>query len=303
MNILITGSNGLIGKSLIRELVKYENKIICLDSKLPKLNFNNKKIKNIKLDILNKRELFKKLGHLKLNLVIHLAAFLGVKNTEQEEFKCLNINIEGTKNILELSKKIKAKKIIFASSSEVYGDGYKDIMNEKDQLMPKSSYGISKVAGEELVKTYSKKHNVNYNILRFFNIYGPFQRKDFVIPKLIHNIKKNKDLLVYGSGKQIRCFCHINDAVNALQLVIKRGKRNKIYNVGNNFEPITILKLAKKIKFLSKKNIKVKKISFSKSDRSQKREIFYRKPDIREIIKDTDYKPKVKLDNGLLEML
>ena len=63
------------------------------------------------------------------------------------------------------------------------------------------------------------------------------------------------------------------------------------------------MKLAKKIKFLSKKNIKVKKISFSKSDRSQKREIFYRKPDIREIIKDTDYKPKVKLDNGLLEML
>jgi len=303
MNILITGSNGLIGKSLTKELLRYKNKLICIDKTIAKNDFKNMKIKKIRLDILNKKELLRKLKNFNLDLIIHLGAFLGVSDTEKNEFKCLNTNIEGTKNILELGKKLHIKRIIFASSSEVYGDGYKSIMNEKDKLIPKSSYGISKLTAEAFVKAHSIKCKINYNILRFFNIYGPNQRKNFVIPKLITNVKNNRNLKIYGTGNQVRCFCHINDAVRAIHLIIQKGKKNKIYNVGNNYEPITILSLAKKIKYLSKKKLKIEKIPFDRSDRTLKREIFYRKPDITEIIKDTDYKPRIKLNSGLLEMI
>ena len=302
MNILITGSNGLIGKSLTDLLIKNNNKVINLDKNTFKKNTNKKKLEIIKLDILNKKKLLSRLKNKKLDMVIHLAAFLGVKKTEESEVKCLDVNIDGTRNVLELSKLLKVKRIIFASSSEIYGAGYKKLMKEADQPTPKSSYGISKVVGEAYVKAYYQKHNIEYNILRFFNIYGRDQRDDFVISKFVNNIKRNKDLNIYGNGKQIRCFCHINDAVFGIHSVIKKGKKNTIYNIGNNFEPISILNLAKKIKNISGKEVKIKKIPFSKSDRSLKREIFYRKPDISKIMKHTDYRPKTNLRIGLLEM-
>ena len=303
MAILITGSNGLIGKSLTYILLKKNKNIICLDKSLSKETIINKKIKKIELNILNKKDLFKKLKSTKFDTIIHLAAFLGVKKTEKDQSKCLKINIEGTKNILEVAKVHKVKKIIFASSSEVYGNGYKSIMKESDKLMPKSSYGVSKVTCEDIIKSYSEKHDANYNILRFFNVYGVNQREDFVISKFAKEIKNRTNLKVYGTGSQIRCFCHVEDAVKGIYSVLKKGKKNTTYNVGNNYEPISIFNLAQKINSLSGNKVKIKKISFTKSDWSIKREIFYRKPDISKINRDTNYKPQIKLDNGLLEMI
>ena len=93
--------------------------------------------------------------------------------------------------------------------------------------MPKSSYGVSKVAGESYVKAFYEKYGLKYNILRFFNIYGPEQRNDFVISKFKKIIQNNKTINIYGSGEQSRAFCHVSDATRAVVLIMEKGKKMK----------------------------------------------------------------------------
>ena len=125
------------------------------------------------------------------------------------------------------------------------------------------------------------------------------KKKNFVMSKFLHAIKKNKPLTVYGDGKQIRSFCNVDDAADGLIEVLFNGKKNTIYNIGNSNEPISILNLAKKIKQITKSSVPIKKISYDKSDRSINREIFKRIPSIKKISKDTSYFPKVNLEDGI----
>jgi len=302
MHILVTGSEGLIGRELVSRLSRSNYKITCLD--LKKKNFiKNKNIFFLKKDLLKKNELFNSLKNKKINIVIHLAAFLGVKKTQRFELECLETNIMSTRNLLDICKKLNIKKIIFSSSSEVYGNLYKRPMKEDDPLSPVSAYGISKVCCETYIKAYAKKKIINYNIVRFFNIYGKNQKKDFVIPKFADLITKNKKIEIYGSGNQIRSYCHVNDAVSALIKVIKKGKKNTTYNIGNNIEPTNLKNLVRFFEKLTKKKIKKKYIPFEKSDRSFQREVFFRVPNIQKITKDTNYKPKIKLFDGLKQII
>lgn len=301
MNILITGGNGLIGKKVSKILEKNNHTIISLDKTI---KFKNtKKIKFVRGDIAKEKDLTKYLKKYKSKVIIHLAANLGVAKTEKNGFDCLNVNIEGTKNILKACIKNKVKKILFASSSEVYGNGNMKPITENSELMPKSSYGVSKVAGEAYVRAYYEKYGLQYNILRFFNVYGPDQRDDFVISKFKNNIKNNKQIKIFGSGNQIRSFCHVDDAATAINLIINKGKKNQIYNIGNDKEPTKIIDLAKKMVKISKKKIKILKVSFKKSDRSLQREIFNRQPNIKKIKKHTKYLPSVSLEKGIISML
>ncbi len=301
MNILIIGSSGLIGSSLVKGLKQRKDiNLICYDISNLKLNLKSFFIKGSIDDLKN---LYKKTQGIKIDVVVHLAAFLGVKNTEIDKLKCLNTNILGTKNVLDFCVKKKIKKIIFSSSSEVYGEGGKNFLKEDSFLKPKSVYGITKVVNEEYIKAYCIKFNLNFNICRFFNIYGPFQRNEFVIPKFINKVKKNQPIEIYGNGKQIRSFCYVDDAAEALIKIIFKKSRDKIYNIGNNKEPISINNLAKLIINLAHKKIKIKKINFLKSDRSAQREIYERKPDISKAIKELEYSPKIKLKDGINKIL
>ena len=176
-------------------------------------------------------------------------------------------------------------------------------MKEEDPLSPVSAYGVSKMCCETYIKAYSKNSLLKYNIVRFFNVYGANQKQDFVISKFTKLILKKKIFNIFGNGNQIRSYCHVEDAVNGLIKVIYKGKRNTIYNIGNNLEPISLKKLIKYFEKLIKRKIIKKFVPFEKSDRSLKREIFYRIPDIKKIRKDTSYKPVVKLEVGLNHML
>ena len=176
-------------------------------------------------------------------------------------------------------------------------------MREEDPLSPVSAYGVSKMCCESYIKAYSKNSLLKYNIVRFFNVYGTNQKKDFVISKFAKLILKKKVVNIFGNGNQIRSYCHVEDAVNGLIEVIYKGKKNTIYNIGNNLEPINLKKLIKYFEKLVKRKIRKRFIPFEKSDRSSKREIFYRIPDIKKIRKDTSYKPVVKLEVGLNHML
>lgn len=300
-SIFITGASGLIGSQLVNELLKKKYRVIGYDLFQPKKKIVDKNFKFLTGSVLDKNKILKSIGNSKT--IIHLAAFLGVKKTEENNLTCLNINIEGTRNMLEIAIQKKIKKFIFASSSEIYGEQKFFPISEKAEPKFKSIYGTSKIVCEEYIKSYHQKYNLNYNILRFFNVYGSEQRDDFVISKYIKRLKNKKPLLIFGNGSQIRSFCHVSDAIKGILKVILLGKKNTIYNVGNNNQPISILNLSKKIIKLSGSKGKIKKIKFEESDRNKNREINKRIPDIKLLTSHTGYKPSVLLESGIIQLL
>ena len=298
----ITGGSGFIGHQVTSLLLKMNYKIKSCDIYEPKKIFlSNKNYKFKKINLFDKKKL--EIFFSDVDCVIHLAASLGVLNTEKNPLECLNVNILGTKAVLDVVRKNKIKKIIFSSSSEVYGDQEKFPIKENFKFQIKSNYALSKIASEFFVRSYAKKYGFNYNIVRFFNVYGANQKKNFVISKFINQVLKLKDLSVFGNGNQIRSFCNVEDAARGLSLVLNKGKKNEIYNIGNNGEPITMLNLAKKIKKLSNSKVKIVKVDFENSDRSIDREIFKRYPDLTKIKKHTGYKPNISLDDGIKKLL
>ena len=298
--ILVTGGSGFIGSNLIKKLLSYNYKVNCLDIYKNK-SLQHKNFKFYKGDIFDNKILNKAINN--CDIVIHLAASLGVKNTDINQIECLDVNIYGTKNILNAARKNKIKLFLYSSSSEIYGDQKKFPINENSKPQNKSVYATSKIAAENYVRAFYQKYNINYNIVRFFNVYGPDQKKNFVIPKYIGLASRNKNLLVYGNGNQIRSFCHVDDAAEGLLEIIKNGKRNTIYNIGNDSQPISIYNLAKTVASIFKKKINVKKIPYSKSDRKADREIEKRIPSLVKIKKDTNYLPSISLTEGLIGMV
>lgn len=295
--ILVTGANGFIGKELVNQLSAKRYKIVCFDLNFDETYKKNKNVEFFKGSILNELELFRAMKN--CSHVIHLAAALGVQYTEKNRLECFEINIEGTKKVLEACVKSGIKKIIFSSSSEVYGNQNKKIFDENTDLQVLSNYGISKIVGEEYLRAYYEKYKLKYNIVRFFNVYGSNQKDNFVMTKFIKSIIKNKDLYIYGSGNQMRSFCHVNDAVKGIILVLNKGKLNKLYNIGNDKEPIKVYELAKKcIKYL-KSNSKIIKIDYKFSDRKQSREVIKRIPGLKRIKKELNFKPSIMLKEGI----
>ncbi len=295
MNILITGGSGFIGSNIFYKLKKH-HKIFIYDKLSPNFNANF-----IKGDLNQKKKLRLSLKKNNIDCIIHLAASLGVKDTENNPKKVLSVNIDGTKNLLEAIPDSKVKLVLFTSSSEIYGETNINGVKENDKLKPKSVYAHTKIIGEELVKTYSKIHKFEYLILRLFNVCGIGQKNEFVISKFINNANKKRLIYVYGSGRQIRCFCHVNDATDAIVKLIKSKFRNDIFNIGNNNCPISMIDLAKYVSKQFKPKIKIVKIPFQKSDRTQKREIYFRKPNLTKVKKAINYKPKINLKKIISE--
>ena len=298
--IFITGGSGFIGKALVRYLSEKNYQVTSFD--LKKDNFLKKKnIKYFSGTILDSKIINRIIKN--HDIVIHLAAALGVKYTDNNALDCLKINIEGTQNILKSAIKNKIKKLIFISSSEVYGEQNNKKISESDNLIPKSVYAITKLAGEEYTKAYCSKYNVKFNICRFFNVYGFDQREDFVIPTFFKNSILKKRIQVYGNGNQIRSFCNVYDAAKGLIKIMEKGRNGEIYNIGNDMEPITIKKLAKRIKKITNNNTLINFINYNKSDRSQLREIMYRLPNLNKAKTHLNYEASIKLEDGLKMML
>ena len=283
--ILVTGGSGFIGSYLIKKLIINNYKVNSFDlNNNP--SFKNNNFKFFKGNILDKKALNN--ASKNCDTVIHLAASLGVKNTDDNLAQCLDLNILGTKNVLEAAKNNKIKYFLYFSSSEIYGDQKSFPIYENFISQNRSVYAISKIAAENYVKGYFQKYNIEYNIIRFFNVYGPGQKENFVISKYIDLASRNKMLKVYGDGNQIRSFCHVDDATDGVLEVIENGKRNTIYNIGNDKEPITMFKLSKLVASIFKNKIKIQKVPYSKSDRKAEREIIKRIPSIKKITQDTN---------------
>ncbi len=305
MRYLITGGAGFIGSHLTQVLIDRGNQVTVVDNlstgNLENLSDVLEKIKYINGDILEKNIMDKVVSE--CDYVIHLAAALGVLNIVNNPLSSLRTNLQGTEVILELADKHK-KPVLVASTSEIYGKNEKIPLNEEDDriighpLKSRWSYSEAKAVDESLAYFYYLENKLPIRIVRFFNTVGPRQVGHYgmVVPRFVSAALNNESLLVYGSGDQIRCFCHVDDAVRALLLVMDSEKSvGQVFNVGNNNQ-ISIMELAKKVIEITGSKSSIKKIAYDKAYPEGFEDMQRRVPDISKIKQTLGWEPTINLD-------
>ena len=298
----VTGGAGLIGLEVCKELLRQGCEVHLYDLGEAILTNKFNIPKNIIIHEGSILDLFRLEKVMKsCKYIFHLAAMLGVKHTEDNKLECLEINCIGTKNVLTAAVRVKAKKILFASSSEVYGEPKSNPISENFFTKGKTIYGVSKMVGEEYCKSFYQEYNLKYTILRYFNTYGPAQTNKFVITKFINNIINKKPILINGNGKQLRSYMYVTDAAKATVKATFTSKTdNMVFNVGNGKKPISLKELANKIIKITNKKTKVKfDYKFKQSDRDIEREIYQRYCSSLKIQKLLKWYPKVNLTEGI----
>ena len=301
MNILVTGGAGFIGKHLVKFLIENKNNVSILD------NFSNSKKKSISQfekyqikifegDIRNDEDILKATKD--QDVVIHLAAKISVEESIKNPSETFEINVKGTEKVLEICKKNNVKKIIVASSAAVYGEGnekYK--ITEQTKLNAISPYGESKIEMEKEIIKFCSNNQINYVILRFFNIYGLNQSMEYagVITKFLEKIEKSENLIIFGDGMQTRDFVAIEDIINSIHNAIEYTE-NGIFNIASG-EKITIKELAKLMILLSNKTLGIEYVKSKKGD------IKYSEADIQLAKNYLNYFSKIELKDGIKKLM
>ena len=308
MKYLITGGNGFIGSNMTLKLLKEGHEVTVLDNfyTSPEGRLNNTGAQVIKGTI-NNEELVKALVE-NCDSVLHLAAVVGVKLAMANGIDGLRVSCQGTDNILKYATEL-GKNVLVTSSSAVYGKITSSMVNEEtDSLLgcsTKSSwmYSVEKLAEEHLCLAYFREHNTNVKICRLFNVIGPNQSKHYgmVVPNFVSSALKNDNLYVYGDGSHTRTFGYIDDITDGIELVMSKGKKGEIYNIGGT-EEINILGLAKKIISLTNSASKIEFLPFKKVFGENFEETRQRKPDISKIC-ELGYSPKYSLEAALLKII
>lgn len=248
--VLITGALGFIPSNLCEKLLERGYFVIGIDNNLTGSFEHIESFKNhsnfvfIRGDVNNYNTLYELFYSFHPEYVFHYAACVGVQRTLNNPMWVLN-DIKGFENVMNLSRDFSVSRILFSSSSEVYGEPVEFPQDEQTTpLNSKLPYAVVKNIGEVYLKTYQHEYGLPYTIFRFFNTFGPKQATDFVVSKFINQALHNIDITIYGEGKQTRTFCYIDDnneaTINSLD---KEGAINEVFNVGSNNE-YTILELA-----------------------------------------------------------
>jgi UDP-glucose 4-epimerase len=294
MNILVTGGAGFIGKYLVKSLLEKGNSVTIFD------NFSNSTkesisslvemgVKIIEGDITKPLEIINAVKD--QEVLIHLAAKISVSESISNPLETYRVNVDGTRNVLAASEKNNVKKLIAASSAAVYGEGTPNVkLTEESDTNPISPYGESKVQMEQEIREFTSKHDIDCIILRFFNIYGVGQSKEYagVITKFMEKIRQDRPLEIFGNGLQTRDFVSIDDVINSIHNSIAWDK-NGTYNIASG-KATTINELAETIICLSGKKFEIKHITAKKGD------IMYSQADISRAKKDFSYSPKIELN-------
>lgn len=302
-HILVTGGAGFIASALAEKLAENtSNFVVIIDNfltgspeKIPSSIHNN--IRFIRCDVNSYPDLAAVMMSHQFQYVFHYAAVVGVQRTLDNPVMVLN-DLNGFKNILELSKNTGVKRVLFASSSEVYGEPVELPQNEETTpLNSRLPYAIVKNAGEAYLKSYEKEYGLEYTIFRFFNTYGAKQSKDFVISRFIASALRGEDIVVNGDGKQTRTFCYIDDNIEACLNAFYRNEFvNDVVNIGSNKE-ITIRELADIVIAVTHSTSKVVLgPSLSEGDMTR------RMPDTRKMAKLLNREP-ISLEEGLHKII
>ena len=294
--ILVTGGAGFIGSHLVEALSK-NNKIIVIDKFLHgnKINNLNKNIKLIKGDVRN-YTLMKKYSK-NCSCIFHLAALLGIDYVSKNHLETMETEFAGIHNVCRAAQKNKIKKIIYTSTSGVYGkEQFKKSPKENVKVAPESSYAMAKRNAELYLKYFSKKFNINCIALRLFNVYGPRQDRRMIIPRIFKWSKKNQKIIIYNKGLQTRDFTYIDDCVKCFILIYKKVTGFHIFNVANGRDT-RIKDLANLIKKITKSKSKVvfKKIPKVLNEFEVKKRV----GNSSYLLKKIKYKPSTTLKSGL----
>lgn len=261
--ILVTGGAGFVGSYMAEKLIENpNNEVVIMDdlstgelSKLPQSPKTNWSF--VKGDSNVYRDIAEIMLSNKFDYVFHYAALVGVQRTQDNPVSVLD-DIQGIKNVLDLSKNTGVKRVFFSSSSEVYGEPVE--LPQHEETTPLNSrvpYAVVKNVGEAFLKSYQKEFGLEYTIFRFFNTYGPKQSPDFVMSRFIKAAINNEDITIYGDGTQTRTFCYVDDNVEACLRCLTENKYvNDVLNIGGEKE-IQIIDLAKLIIDVTNSNSKI----------------------------------------------
>lgn len=307
MNNLILGGAGFIGQHLTHKLLKSRQQRVTIIDNLStgKINLDEfSEYKNlfsfIHSDVQNveDKELLKLMRD--NNRIFHFAGSVGVEHIDKDPSGTLFNNNSLTNKLIPLFKESK-RHVIFSSTSEVYGNGP---FNEENfcNIGPSSKLRWGYAASKLMTEFLLNASGVPYTVLRFFNIVGPGQLPDYgmVLPRFIKAAKNNEDLIVYGTGEQIRCFFHIDDATDAIIKCV--NFKNELFNVGND-QPTTINELAKKVVEISGSNSKIIHVPYEEVFSKNYDDIQKRIPDTTKLKQKTGFRPKKSLENIIQDML
>jgi len=299
--VLVTGGAGFVGGHLCRRLIKDGHTVVCFDDLSTGSLDNLKDVKDqitfVQGDCNNYEELEAIFKNHPIDTVFHYAAIVGVKRTLEDPIAVLN-DVEGIRNILELSRLNNVKKVVFSSSSEVYGEPVEIPETEDGHVNAKLPYAVVKLIGEKLLEAYHQMYGLNTTSLRFFNVYGPGQESSaygFVVGIFIRQVLDGKAPTIFGDGTQTRDFVYIDDNIEAAIRVMETLETaGEVINVGTG-RPMTILDLAEDVIQLAGKEGEMKP-EFMDDVRN---DIKHRFPDVGKMQRLLNFRPQYKLIDGL----
>ena len=307
-NILITGCAGFIGSHATDCFLEQGHRVIGVDSltyagslRNLSISMNNTRFTWYKNDICNTSDILNYCNTHNIDWIINFAAETHVDNSIRNIDPFLRSNIQGVASLLSVCR-LTGANILHVSTDEVYGSVEKGSSIESSNIIPNSPYAASKSSADHLVFSFYKTYNFPAIIVRSSNNYGPYQFPEKLIPLIILNALENKNLPIYGNGKHIRNWIHVEDNVEALKKILIKGKIGNIYNVGGDKEINNIVLVKKICKILDK----IKPRENKKKYESLIRFVIDRPGhdkryslNSNKIKKKFKWKPKIDIDTGL----
>jgi UDP-glucose 4-epimerase len=311
MRVLVTGGAGFIGSHLADALIARGDQVVALDNFSTGSTANIKHItKNFEIidgDIRNADLINDTIND--VDLVLHMAAALGVNTILESPLESISTNIAGSEVVLNAAANHK-KRILIASTSEIYGKNPKQPLNETDDRVVGSpqkirwSYSDAKAIEEAMAFSLNQEKGLKVTTARLFNTVGPRQSAHYgmVIPRFVRSALKNEPISIYGDGTQSRVFCHIDDAIEALLALVGTDKTiNEVYNVGGTGE-ITIKELADQVTKETKSQSSIEYISYEKAYAPGFEDMQRRVPDISKIKQELNWSPKKNLSQIIADV-
>ncbi|MCU6600459.1 GDP-mannose 4,6-dehydratase [Peribacillus frigoritolerans] len=312
MNILVTGGAGFIGSHLCDTLIKQGHNVFNIDNfndyydvKIKRANvshhINNPSYTLIETDIRDFDSLEQIFSDNRIDLVVHLAAMAGVRPSIENPLLYEDVNVRGTINLLDLCKKYKVTKFIFASSSSVYGNNKSAPFSETDVVdFAISPYAATKKSGEIVGHVYHHLYNIDMILLRFFTVYGPRQRPDLAIHKFTNLISQGMELPFYGDGQTSRDYTYIDDIisgiVNSIHYIEENNNVYEIINLGGS-QTISLSEMLLTIENGLGIQAKINRMSYQPGDVERTH------ADITKAKRLIGYNPSIKFIDGIKEFI
>jgi len=312
--ILVTGGAGFIGSHLVDRLLNDGESVVVLDNLATGSTENlatalqHPRFRLIQDAVSNHAALESLVAN--SSFVFHLAAAVGVERVLQNPIETIQINLKETEAVLEAAA-IHKTPVLFTSTSEVYGRSDKPWFHEDDDLVigpptfSRWSYACSKLLDEFLALAFHRDRGLPITIVRLFNIVGPRQSGQYgmVLPRFVQAALREAPLRVHGEGRQTRCFCHVNDCVEALvRLRNQPSAVGQVINVGTDAE-VTVLELARQVVALAGGRGQIECIPYAEAMGPDFQDMPRRRPDLRKLEQFTGFRPRTSLETIIRDLL